>query len=88
MRKCPWEEIHGYGGFIEFDRFINWMSEQVSAHISKEIPVDAPYLGGNTLREKWFLHLESGEIWRLVWPDAPFAGVFELVHAAEASEGM
>ena len=79
MDRCPWEEIHDFQSYSEFESFLNWMKGQQDANIAREVPVLEPYHGLRTLKEKWFRHLASGELWRLVWPDAPFHGVFEPV---------
>jgi len=79
MKACPWEKISDFQSMSEFNRFVDWMNEQVRAGHAEEVPVRMPYIGATAFREKWVRHIESGEIWRLVWPDAPFAGVFEVV---------
>jgi hypothetical protein len=79
METCPWEEIHDFKSYNEFESFVRWMSSQEASGIAAEVPVAAPYHGLRTLKEKWFLHRPSKEVWRLVWPDAPFHGVFEPV---------
>ena len=75
MMKCPWEKINDFRSLLEFNRFVHWVSE----NIAMEIPVKSPYAGATSLDEKWFIHIDSGEVWRLVWPDPPFTGVFEQV---------
>ena len=77
--KCPWEKIDDFRSFSEFNRFFAWINEQVSANAAREIPVRSQYAGATSLKEAWFLHIESGDIWRLVWPDPPFTGVFEPI---------
>ena len=80
MTACPWETIDSFDSFSEFERFVEWMGEQVISGAAKEVVVREPYIGATTFREKWFEHSPSGETWRLVWPDAPFAGIFERVN--------
>lgn len=77
--KCPWERIDGFRSILEFSRFVQWMNEQIKTSVAIEVPVDSPYANAPSLREKWFLHVDSGEKWRLVWPDPPFPGIFEVV---------
>jgi len=77
MKTCPWEKISDFQSLSEFNRFVEWMADQTESGTAEEVPVKKTYLGGNTFREKWFRHIESGQIWRVVWPDAPFKGVFE-----------
>lgn len=39
-----------------------------------EVKVRAPYLDASSFTEKWFKHIESDDVWRLVWPDALLEG--------------
>ena len=79
MMKCPLNKIDDFQSLSEFHSFVHWIDEQVLAKTVRELPVKTPYAGATTLTEKWFFHVDSGEVWRLVWPDPPFTGVFELV---------
>ena len=79
MNACPWEKISDFRSYSEFERFVEWMDEQVRSAVAVEVPVERPYIGATTFREKWFRHIATGSTWRLVWPDAPFTGVFETV---------
>jgi hypothetical protein len=79
MKICPWEAITDYRSAIEFDQFVQWMDEQLRVGVAEEVSVQKPYIGATTFREKWFRHIESGQLWRLVWPDGPFTGLFEQV---------
>jgi hypothetical protein len=79
MTKCPWEKIDDFRSLSEFNRLVHWMNVQVSENAAQETPVRSPYAGATSLQEKWFIHVDSGDIWRLVWPDPPFTGVFEPV---------
>jgi hypothetical protein len=76
MTICPWEEILGFRNFSEVDDFKNWMREQIELGKAQEIQVNQWYLGDPPPVERWFKHLASGEIWRLVEPDPPFYGIF------------
>jgi hypothetical protein len=79
MKACPWEKISDFQSYSEFERFVAWMDDQVKSGTAEELPVRKSYIGATTLREKWYRHIASGKIWRLVWPDAPFTGIFEPV---------
>jgi hypothetical protein len=79
MSNCPWEAIDGFHSINKFKRFEAWLADQVHAEIAIEIPVSMPYFGITGLSEKWFKHLESNSVWRLVRPDGPFTGLFELI---------
>jgi hypothetical protein len=79
MKTCPWKKIADFQSLSEFDRFVDWITAQVNSGQAEELPIGKPYIGATTFREKWFHHTASGQTWRLVWPDAPFTGVFEPV---------
>ena len=76
-RVEDWEEIHGFRSPGEFRRFERWIREALRDGSAVEIPVKRPY-AGPVFEERWF-RAASGRIWRLVSPDAPFPGVFEVV---------
>jgi hypothetical protein len=76
--ECPWVTISGFQRPSEFQRFEDWMIGQIEAGAAREVPVRSAFSGGS-FREKWFLHPDSNQTWRLVWPDPPFKGVFERV---------
>lgn len=76
---CPWEEVPSFRTPVEFRSFERWMTGQVSAGMARQVPVGQPYLPDPIHVEIWYLHLRSREVWRLVWPEPPFAGVFVRV---------
>jgi len=78
--KCHWERIYNFRSLSEFKRFEKWMCEQIAANEAIKLPVINPYLGQYSgFDEKQFRHVASGKLWRLVWPDSPFTGIFEPV---------
>lgn len=78
---CPWEEIHGFANPSEYSRFRAWVEEQLVSGQAREQPVITPY--GGIVIERWLRHTGSGQIWRLVAPDAPFYGLFAPVPVEE-----
>jgi len=76
---CPWEEVASFENPVEFRSFERWMTGQVSAGMARQVPVADPYAREALLAEVWYLHVRSREIWRLVWPEPPFGGVFVRV---------
>ena len=76
---CPWEAVASFRSPVEFPSFERWMTGQVSAGMARQVPVGAPYLDDAACIEVWYLHLRSREVWRLVWPEPPFSGVFVQV---------
>jgi hypothetical protein len=84
MSGSEWDEIHGFKMLSEFERFVEWIDDRQKCGIVVEIPARDYYSGVSTFKQKWFRHVESGEVWRLVWPDDPFHGVFERVKLPES----
>jgi len=77
MSSCSWEKIDDFRSLGEFDTFVSWMRKQVAKGAAEEVAVTSPYLDATTFTEEWYRHIDSGQVWRLVWPDAPFTGLFE-----------
>lgn len=78
MNNCPWETIESFTDYSEFERFVDWMASQVKDGVAVEKVPSSPYVGP-TFQQRWFEHVASNTTWRLVFPDAPFSGVFEPV---------
>jgi hypothetical protein len=81
---CPWKEVDGFVSLAEFRSFERWMLGQVSGGLARQVPVVYPYRHGDghagiVVIEIWYLHLQSRETWRLVWPEPPFDGIFKKI---------
>lgn len=74
-----WEEIHGFNGPKEYERFVKYIEKQIETKVAEEILPDPNYSKGEIYGGRWFKDLETGEIWRLIAPDIPFKGLWELV---------
>lgn len=72
--SCPWEKIERFSSPGELQRFSNWMDEQIGVGAAEEIyaPADRQVITG----ERWFKHMPSGALWRLVPADGPLAPGF------------
>lgn len=79
MKSCPWERIAGFDGWREFEMFEAWMRAQIADGSVEERLVAKPYNNISGFQERWFVHKPSSQVWRLVRPDPPFAGMFEEV---------
>lgn len=79
MKTCPWEKIKDFRSIIEFRRFEEWMNDQIRTGSAREIEVVFPYAEAPSFYQKWFEHCDTQTVWRLVWPDPPFPGVFEPI---------
>jgi len=87
MKTCLWQSIHNFRSRCEFERFENWIGEQVAFCVATKIAVARPYLDASAFNKKWYCYTASGNVWRLVWPDGSFTGVFEEVAHARSAQG-
>lgn len=81
MKKCPLEKIDGFQSYLEFEDFLDFINEQIQIGNARKLQVEKPYMGVTSIDESWYLHIESDQVWRLVWPDPPFTGLFEQVNS-------
>jgi len=77
-----WYEIQGFVSPGEYERFVEYLQEQVSSGKAEEVPADPSYGPGELFGGRWYRSLATGEVWRLVPPDPPFTGLWERVRAA------
>jgi hypothetical protein len=62
-----WEAIPTFGSLRERDCFLAWMQAQIAADVAKEIEAPA----GAEAGERWFRHISTGSIWRVVSVENP-----------------
>ena len=74
-----WEEIHGFRTLDEYDVFECQIENLLQSGKISEVPADPDYGYGEIYGGRWFLNLENKQKWRLVPPDFPFRGLWELV---------
>lgn len=79
MKNVLWGSIDDFRSLNEFERFSRWMDGKIATGEAAEVKVARPYLDAPSFKEKWYCHVASKEVWRLVWPDDPFTGLFERV---------
>ena len=80
---CLWEEIHGFVVPSEYNRFIKYLERQIHNNEVEEIEIDLNYGFGEIYGRRWFKHITTGEIWRLIAPDFPFKGLWEPIRDKE-----
>jgi hypothetical protein len=69
-----WETIDNFGSLRERDTFVAWMRGQIANGLSEEInppPDQSPEPG-----DRWFRHIPSGSLWRLVPDENPYGPGF------------
>jgi adenylate cyclase len=69
-----WKKVGNFGSLRERDCFVSWMQDQIASGISEEIepPPDQPREPGH----RWFRHVPTGSLWRLVPIDNPYGPGF------------
>jgi hypothetical protein len=67
-----WETISSFGSLRERDSFLSWIRGQIADGVAEEIepPADAEP------SERWFRHIPTGSVWRLVPVDNPYGPGF------------
>ena len=69
-----WEKVINFGSLRELDRFRGWMQDQIAGGQAKEIAPPGNHESG--VGDRWFEHIPSGEIWRLVSAEDPLGPGF------------
>lgn len=72
------EEIDGFQSASEFNRFEQWIENEIMLGSAVEIRMLNYYAGAN-FKERWFKFNGTGGIWCLVYPDGPFHGYWGAV---------
>lgn len=86
MTVCPWEKIDRFVSPGELRRFQTWMDKQIAAGLAGEIvpPTNEQVIPG----ERWFEHLASGSLWRLVPADGPLVPGFWPIETRTPSDSV
>jgi len=72
-----WQEIDLFTSLDEYKVLKKCIENSVQTGNTEEIKPDPDCIPGYFYGERWFLHQETGEIWRLVPPDFPFRGYWK-----------
>lgn len=84
MNSLPWTSIRSFDGDDHFQMFRRWIEGEVAQGRARQVPVAGTYRGSMLLQQNWFENAATpGVVWRLVWPDPPFAGLFVPVEESE-----
>jgi hypothetical protein len=76
-------EIHGFTSPSEYYRFLKYIQSLIDVGEIEETEIDLCYGRGEIYGGRWFRYRDSGEIWRLISPDVPFKGLWELVELSK-----
>jgi hypothetical protein len=82
IQKCTCgflEAIHGFQSPGEFQRFNEYILDQVTLGNLEPVQPDPNYEKGKIFGGAWYRCATCSEIWRLVDPDFPFKGLWEKV---------
>ena len=71
-----WERIGNFGSLCERDRFMAWMRKQIKDGMAEEIDSPAGFDAG----DRWFRHIPTGSLWRLVSDENPYGPGFWPAH--------
>jgi hypothetical protein len=76
-----WEWIGNFGSLCERDNFVSWMRNQIKDGIAEEIevPADEP----SDARDRWFRHIPTGSLRRLVSDENPYGPGFWPAHVTD-----
>ena len=76
-----WEEIGNFGSLRERDAFLSWLQIQIANGVAEEI--EGPVQGSLEAGERWFRHIPSGSLWRLIPAEDPYGpGFWAVYHEA------
>jgi hypothetical protein len=70
------EKIDGFDSIWEFERFQKYIATLINSNDLRSIRVQKKYDGGI---EEWYRCTGCNTIWRLVFPDFPFKGLWRKV---------
>ena len=79
----PPKPINGFADELSYRAFLADLVDAADRGEYREIPPDPDYGPRMIYGGRWFEHRQSGQIWRLVAPQAPFMGLWERVLRAD-----
>lgn len=77
--ECGFEEVFSFVSPDEYLSFIKHLEKKIQNNVAVEIPCDLAYSKGQQHGGRWFECVKDRAIWRLLEPDIPFKGGWELV---------
>ena len=75
-----WETINNFGSLRERDEFVVWLQQEIALGLAQEVTPTAPDDG-----ERWYKHLATGSLWRLVSDENPYGPGFWPVYEEMAA---
>lgn len=69
-----WETIGNFGSLRERDCFLTWMQDQIASGVAEEMTASASAAADPG--ERWFRHIPTGCLWRLIPDDNPYGPGF------------
>jgi hypothetical protein len=76
-----WEWIVSFGSLCERDRFVAWMRKQIEDGVAEEMNAPAGELFD--VGDRWFRHIPTGSLWRLVSDENPYGPGFWPAHVSD-----
>jgi hypothetical protein len=74
-----WNELDFFYSLREYQRFQDWIQEEINAGRARAIRIPWGAGWGNAWDERWYQCTACRQRWRLVGPDPPFRGIFKKV---------
>jgi hypothetical protein len=71
-----WEKINSFGSLRERDRFVVWMQGEVARGVAEAIETPSSF----DAAERWFRHIATGSLWRLISDENPHGPGFWPAH--------
>jgi hypothetical protein len=68
-----WDDVDSFDSDDEYERFLTWISDQVTEGRAAVVSLDPAKAWGNAWDEHWYQCLADREVWRLVGSDPLFA---------------
>jgi hypothetical protein len=79
VTSCDWETIEAFDSLNHYKEFLAKLEAEVAAGKAQALKVDSSKGWGSAWKERWFECKADHRIWRLVAPDPPFPGVFDVL---------
>jgi adenylate cyclase len=76
-----WEWVGSFGSLSERDRFLTWMRRQIKDGMAEEI--EAPAGEPSDAGDRWFRHIPTGSLWRLISNENPNGPGFWPAHVTD-----
>lgn len=78
-RSCGLTKVDSFVSPGEYKRFLKYLEAKTETGVIEEVQTNFEYRKGQLIGGRWFKCLRHQVIWRLIEPDFPFKGCWEVV---------